>query len=196
MFVQAGPRNEEESGLKYIHVSDFTEDSGHRFLEDYTKCLNSGQDLVPIVIDSYGGQVDALTLMIDLIKSSPIPCATICLGKAMSAGAILLSCGTPDLRFASPNSRIMVHNMSSLAFGKVHDIKVDTVEIERLQEQLFGIVDKNCKKKKNYFLNLLRKNNNSDLYLSPQEALKHGLIDHIKVPYFRMFPVMKSEIIV
>jgi len=173
-----------------IFVNDFTQSSAKLFYESFNNALTTGQKIIPVIIDSYGGSVDALVTMMEMIKSSPLPVATIAVGKAMSCGSFLLSCGTEGMRYIAPNSRVMIHHISSVSWGKMEDIKVETIEIERMQKLVFEMMDKNCGRKKNYFLNILKQRGNTDWYLTPQECLKHNLVNHIKMP------TLKTKIIV
>ena len=100
-----------------IRVKEFTEDSADEFEQDMSKAHNTGQPLVPIIIDSYGGQVYSLLSMISDIQNSDIPVATICVGKAMSCGAVLLSCGNDGMRYCDANSSVMIHDVSSMAYA-------------------------------------------------------------------------------
>ena len=77
-----------------IRVNEFDEDSAKEFAQQMSSAQSSGQSIIPVIIDSYGGQVYSLMSMIGNIKSSKIPVATIVEGKAMSCGAILFSFGT------------------------------------------------------------------------------------------------------
>ena len=74
-----------------IRVNKFDEKSAKEFQHQMAQAHNTGQKVIPIVIDSYGGQVYSLMAMISAIKHSEIPIATIVEGKAMSCGAILFS---------------------------------------------------------------------------------------------------------
>ena len=76
-----------------VRVNKFTEDAAKKFTQDMAAAHNSGQNIIPIVIDSYGGQVYALMSMISDIKCADLPVATIVEGKAMSCGAILFTFG-------------------------------------------------------------------------------------------------------
>lgn len=167
-----------------LYVNSFTEESAKQFYLDFNKALRHDQTLIPILIDSYGGYVDSLLFMMDLIESSPVPVATFAVGKAMSCGSILLTCGTPGMRFIAPTARVMIHNVSSATWGKHHDMAVDVKETERLQQVAFHKMAKNCGKPKNYFLDQLKKKGNTDWFLTPEDAKKHGLVNHVKVPIF------------
>jgi len=178
-----------------VYVNKFTEATAKQFYLDFEKAHSSGQEIIPIVIDSYGGAVDSLMLMIDVIQQSAIPVATICLGKAMSCGAFLLSCGKEGYRFAGPNSRIMIHHVSAATWGKVLDMDVSIEETKRLQNVVFKLMDKNCKKKEGYFLKKLKEKDNTDWYLTPEEALSHNLINEIKIPHFKTSVEVVSELV-
>jgi len=166
------------------YVNEFSEESAKQFFNDYTKAIRNGQNIFVTVIDSYGGFIDSLIFMMDIIDSSPIPVATVCVGKGMSCGSILLSHGTKGLRFISPNSRVMIHNVSSGSWGKQPEIQVDSDEVKRLQKTIFERMAKNCGKKKDFFLAELKKRGNTDWFLTAQEAKKMGIVDHIRIPTF------------
>ena len=74
-----------------IRVRKFDEVAAKEFSNSINKAQNSGQPIVPVVIDSYGGQVYSLMSMISDIRHSKIPVATIVQGKAMSCGPFCLA---------------------------------------------------------------------------------------------------------
>lgn len=166
-----------------VHVNSFDEPSLSKFRSEFGQANESGQDIIPIIIDSYGGEVYALLAMVDLIKACEKPVATIVLGKAMSCGAILLTCGDEDLRFAAPNATIMIHDLSLMALGKIEDVKAETKEGERLNRIIFDLMDKNIGAKKNTLLNTIRKSHNgTDWFLNSKQAKKLNIVNHIRVP--------------
>ena len=81
-----------------IRVRKFDEAAAAMFTKEMRKAQNTGQPVVPVIIDSYGGQVYSLMSMISDIKYSNLPVATIVQGKAMSCGAILFSFGHSIIR--------------------------------------------------------------------------------------------------
>lgn len=165
-----------------VYVNNFDESTVRSFFEGMSLAENSGQGIVPIYIDSFGGDATSVMAMIDIIESCRIPVATISLGKSMSCGAFLLGAGTPGARFAAPTSSIMMHHIWSGTHGKTQDMKSDVSETERIQEILFGKFDKYTKRKKNFWLKELKNRGNVDWYLSPQDALKLGIVDHVRLP--------------
>jgi ATP-dependent Clp protease protease subunit len=169
---------------KVVLVNKFTEESAKQFREDFFTAINTGQKIIPIVIDSFGGGVYSLLSMIDTIKSSPVPVATIATGKAMSCGQMLLSFGAEGLRFASPTATVMMHDVSTGVHGKIEEVKADVKEGERLHRLIFTMVARNCGKPDNYFLDMMDKNHHADVYMDAEECKKHNLIQHIRVPKF------------
>ncbi|MFA5024150.1 MAG: ATP-dependent Clp protease proteolytic subunit [Patescibacteria group bacterium] len=169
---------------KYItaYVNEFTEESAKIFYNDLRTAAANEQSILPVIIDSYGGYCDSLLSMLDCLLNYPGKIATITMGKAMSCGSILLACGSAGMRYASPNSRVMVHNVSAVAWGKVPEMKVSVDESARLEKQIFHIMAKRCGQEKDYFLDLMKKNGNVDIYLTPDMALKHKIVDYIRVP--------------
>ena len=143
---------------------------------------STGQKVIPIVIDSYGGQVYSLMSMISAIESADVPVATIVEGKAMSCGAVLLSFGEHGLRFADPNATVMIHDVSSGGYGKIEELKADVKEAERLDEKIFTMMARNCGKKDDFFKKKVFNKKHADWFMDAQEAKRHGLVNHLRVP--------------
>jgi ATP-dependent protease ClpP protease subunit len=152
------------------------------FNEEFNKALSTNPKVIPVVIDSYGGDVYCLLELISLFQSSPVPIATICNGKAMSCGAMLFMFGHENLRFMSEHATLMIHEVSAFSFGKVEEIKTDAHETERLNNLIFKLTAKHLGKKENYFMELLHKHNHADIFMTAKEAKKHNICNHIGVP--------------
>lgn len=168
--------------LDYICVNEFTEESFYRFQHQFRKLEKSGQGIIPIQIDSDGGEVHALLGMISMIKSSPVPVATIVPAKAFSCGAVLASSGTPGNRYISQHGSILVHQISLGEEGKMSDVQNSLDYAEKLNKTLLSMLDENCGKEPGFFLKHLKGLANVDFYLKPKEAKKLGIVDHIGVP--------------
>ena len=163
-------------------VNKFDEESSKNFQNQIAQAHNTGQKVIPVVIDSYGGQVFSLMTMISAIKNSEIPVATIVEGKAMSCGAILFSFGEEGLRFMDPNATVMIHDVSSMDFGKVEELKAGAAEADRLNSIIYTMMARNCGKKDDYFMKIVDKKKHADWFLNAEEAKKHGLANHLRVP--------------
>jgi len=169
-----------------IRVRKFDEAAAKAFSETMASAQNTGQPIVPVVIDSYGGQVYSLMSMISDIKYSKIPVATITQGKAMSCGAILFSFGTEGYRYMDPDATLMIHDVSSMGWGKVEEIKADAVEVERLNQKVYRMMATNCGQPEDYFLNNLRYKSRADWFLEAKECKKHNMANHLHIPELKI----------
>lgn len=165
-----------------IRVNKFDEDAAKKFALEIGQAHNTGQKVIPVIIDSYGGQVYSLMSMIAAIKHAEIPVATIIEGKAMSCGAILFSFGTQGYRFMDPDATLMIHDVSSMDFGKVEELKAGAQEADRLNAKVYRMMAQNAGKKDDYFLKIVDKKKHADWFLDADEAKKHGLANHLRVP--------------
>jgi ATP-dependent Clp protease protease subunit len=165
-----------------ITVNKFDEKSAKEFQQQVAQAHNTGQKVIPVVIDSYGGQVYSLMSMISAINHAELPVATIVEGKAMSCGAILFSFGEQGMRFMDPDATVMIHDVSSMAWGKVEEVKVSADETERLNQKVYTMMARNCRKKDDYFLKIVHKKGHADWFLDSAEAKRHGMANQLRVP--------------
>ena len=135
---------------------------------------------IDLYIQSPGGSVYAglsIADCINLLDKQGIKVNTIGTGMVASMGAYLLSAGT-GVRKATKNCRIMVHSVSSgTGYSTVHDQRVHIKETEFLQKQLMLDIVNNSKGK--LTIEELNAKSERDWHMSPDEAIKTGLIDAI-----------------
>ena len=165
-----------------VTVNKFDEESANEFATLISAAQNTGQKVVPVVIDSYGGEAYSLLSMIATLKSSSIPVATIIKGKAMSCGALFASFGEEGLRFMDKDAVLMIHDVSTMAFGKVEELKADAREAERLNKKLYTMMARNCGKSDSYFLDLIHDKGHADWFLEAEEAKEHNIVQQLRVP--------------
>lgn len=164
-----------------IWVNDFTENNARAFVKQLEYQSAQGPDCpIIIYIDSKGGEVYALLTMIAAMEQVPNQLVTVALGKAMSAGAILLAHG--DIRYASEHAAIMIHEVSAGTVGHIDDLNVQHTNISQLNEKIMKMLAKTCKIKGG--APALKKTlaKARDLYLTADEAVKFGIVDHIGIP--------------
>jgi ATP-dependent protease ClpP protease subunit len=176
-----------------IRVRKFDESSANDFANKMNKAQNTGQPVVPVIIDSYGGQVYSLMSMISDIKHSNIPVATIVQGKAMSCGAVLFSFGTEGHRYMDGDATVMIHDVSSMGWGKVEEIKADAAETERLNKKIYHMMAENCGHHKDYFLDIIHEKGHADWFLDIDETRKHNLANHDHVPTLKITANVKFD---
>jgi len=168
--------------LKTIWVTEFNEESAKEFATEMHLAHNTGQPVIPVIIDSYGGEVYSLLSMIAEIRSSELPVATVVKGKAMSCGSFLAAAGTRGYRYCDPESTYMIHEVSSMAWGKTEEIKADAAETDRLNRRVFRLLADSCGQPANYFSDLVHNKNHADWYVTPSQARKHCMVDHVYLP--------------
>ena len=165
-----------------VRVNKFDEESAKDFATQISLAHNTGQKVIPVVIDSYGGQVYSLMSMISAIKASELPVATIIEGKAMSCGAVLFTFGEEGMRFMDPDATIMIHDVSSAQWGKVEEIKASAAETERLNKKIYTMMARNCGHSDDFFIDKVHERGRADWYIESDEAKKLKLANHLRTP--------------
>ncbi|MDO8522999.1 MAG: ATP-dependent Clp protease proteolytic subunit [bacterium] len=174
-----------DNGYCEVLVNKFTEECAKQFREEFLfEAEKSREKPVITLIDTYGGAIDGLATMVETMESVPNQVITVCVGKVISAGAILLSFG--DKRFCGPHSRIMIHEcLYGPPTANIHEVVELSKEALRMNEYWLGKLAENCKIKGGYLgLKRLLKNSNDDrtIHLNAAEALKFGIVDYIGIP--------------
>ena len=130
---------------------------------------------IHLYINSPGGVVTAGMAIYDTMRYISCDVNTLCIGQACSMGSFLLAGGTKGKRFSLPNSQIMIHQPSGGAQGKASDIEIQAKLILDMRRRLNQIYADNTGQK----LSVIEKAMDRDNFMTPDEALKFGLIDHI-----------------
>jgi len=130
---------------------------------------------VYMYINSPGGVVSAGLAIYDTMRYVSCPVATLCLGQAASMGALLLTAGTKGMRYALPNSRIMIHQPSGGFRGQATDIDIQAREVLRLKAALNRILSEHTGQS----LECIVGHTERDNYMNADEAMGFGLIDRV-----------------
>ena len=132
---------------------------------------------INLYVNSPGGSVTAGLAIYDTMQYVKPQVSTICLGQAASMGAVLLAAGAPGKRFAVPNARIMIHQLSGGFSGQATDIEIQAKEALRLKKRLDEILSKHTKQP----MERIAKDTDRDYFMGPGEAKEYGLIDEVIV---------------
>ncbi len=130
---------------------------------------------ISLYINSPGGSVTAGMAIYDTMQFIAPPVVTLCVGQAASMGAFLLAGGAKGMRYALPNSRMMIHQPSSGYQGQITDMDIHVREGQRLKKVLNRILAENTGNS----LARVSAATERDNFMSAEEALKFGLIDRI-----------------
>jgi len=129
---------------------------------------------INLMINSPGGDVHEMFAIIDYIESLDVKVNTICRGKAFSAAAIILACGTGS-RSMSKRSTVMLHQSSSFLGGKMSDITAYLDNVRNLESSIYKILAEKTNKDAKFWKMQMK----SDMYLTAEKSKELGLIDEI-----------------
>jgi ATP-dependent Clp protease protease subunit len=131
---------------------------------------------INIYINSPGGDITALFAIYDTMQFIKNDIATICLGQAASAAAVLLAAGTKGKRLALPHARVLLHQPSGqVGYGQVTDLELAAAEIQRMREILDGILSDHT----GQTIEKIHVDTDRDFVMEAQEALEYGIIDQV-----------------
>ena len=133
---------------------------------------------ITLYINSPGGYVSAGLGIYDTMQHIKPDVQTICVGSAISMGAVLLTAGAAGKRFALPNSRVMMHQPSGGAGGQSSDIQIHAQEIVKTRSKLNDILASHCHRPAEEVLAKTER----DFFMSAEEALEFGAVDEILYP--------------
>jgi ATP-dependent Clp protease protease subunit len=135
---------------------------------------------ISLYVNSPGGDAYAGMAIYDTMQYVKPDVRTICIGMAMSAGAMILCGGAPGKRFALPNSKMMIHQGSAGFRGAPSDIQIQAKEVLATTRQMAEIVACHSGRTVDQVLQDIDRDN----FMTPQESRDYGLIDEIIVPRF------------
>ena len=184
MVVEQTPRGERAYDIysrllkeRVIFLTGPVEDYGANLIVAqmlYLEAENPDKD-IHLYINSPGGSVTAGLSIYDTMQFIKPDVSTLCIGQAASMGAVLLSGGAKGKRQALPNSRVMIHQVLGGFQGQASDIEINTKEILSIKKKLNEILSKHTGQK----VDKIVKDSDRDNFMSPDEAVKYGLIDAV-----------------
>ena len=130
---------------------------------------------ISLYINSPGGSVYAGLAIYDTMQFIKPDVQTICVGIAMSMGAVLLAGGAKGKRTALPNSKVMIHQVSSGFQGQATDIEIHAREIIDVRQRLDQILADHTGQK----LEKVSADTERDYFMSSAEAVEYGVIDSV-----------------
>jgi ATP-dependent Clp protease protease subunit len=135
-------------------------------------------ELLNLIVTSPGGDLNAAFALIDVMRGSAIPIRTIGLGQIASAGLMIFIAGDKDNRILTPNTSILSHQYSWGAFGKEHELFATVKEFDLTTKKMIAHYKKCTGLSDAKIREVLLPP--QDIWLSPTEAKKLGLCDHVK----------------
>ncbi|MBV9691930.1 MAG: ATP-dependent Clp endopeptidase proteolytic subunit ClpP [Ktedonobacteraceae bacterium] len=139
--------------------------------EDANKDIN-------MYINSPGGSIYAGLAIYDTMQWLRPEVSTVCMGMAMSMGAVLLAAGQKGKRYCLPNSTMLIHQPLGGAEGQAADIEITAREILRLRRNLYEIVAHHT----GQTVERIQQDSDRNYYLDAQQAVEYGLVDEVLTP--------------
>ncbi len=131
---------------------------------------------INIYVNSPGGDITALFAIYDTMQFIKNDIATICLGQAASAAAVLLAAGTKGKRLALPHSRVLLHQpYGQVGYGQVTDLEIAAKEILRMRDLLEEILANHTGQP----IERIHADTDRDFVMEANEALAYGIIDDV-----------------
>jgi ATP-dependent Clp protease, protease subunit len=130
---------------------------------------------ISVYINSPGGSVYAGLAIYDTMQFIKPDVSTICVGIAMSMGALLLAGGAATKRMALPNAKILIHQVSSSFQGQATDIEIHANEIIDVRRRLDEIIATHTGQD----LEKVRHDTERDYFMSSEQAKEYGSIDRV-----------------
>jgi ATP-dependent Clp protease protease subunit len=130
---------------------------------------------VSIYVNSPGGSVYAGLAIYDTMQYIKPDVQTICVGVAMSMGALLLAGGAHGKRMATPNSKILIHQVTGGFQGQATDIEIHAREIIDVRKRLDEIIAKHTGQP----MEKVQKDTERDYFMSSEEAKEYSIVDRV-----------------
>jgi ATP-dependent Clp protease protease subunit len=130
---------------------------------------------ISLYINSPGGSFSALTAIYDTMQYIRPDVATICMGQASSAAAVLLAAGAPGRRAVLPHAKVLLHQPSSRAQGALPDLIVQAKELARVRAEVEEILSRHT----GHPAAKIRDDTDRNKTFSAREAVGYGLVDEV-----------------
>ena len=130
---------------------------------------------VAIYINSPGGDMNGLFAIHDTMRYISPDVATICVGQAASAAAVLLAAGTPGKRYALPNARVLIHQPHGGAQGQSTDMELAVAEMVEMRRRMVDILVRATGQTAERIVSDIDR----DYIVRGDQAIAYGLVDHV-----------------
>ncbi len=161
---------------RVIHLTgEITDETAASIVAQLLHLEAMGDEDIQIYINSPGGSVSAGLAIYDTMQFIKPDVVTVCLGRAASMGAVLLSGGTVGKRSILPHSEVMIHQPSGGMDGQASDMMIAAEHIKEIKKILNGILSQNCHND----YEKVEQDTERDHWMGAKEALEYGIVDRI-----------------
>ena len=161
---------------RIVHlVGEVTDEMAASVIAQLLHLASLGEEDIHLYINSPGGSVSAGMAIYDTMQFIQPEVETVCVGKAASMGAVILSGGAKGKRVILPHSEVMIHQPSSGVAGQASEIVIAADHIKRTKQVLNELLAGNCGKT----VEEVTTDTERDYWMSAAEALEYGIVDRM-----------------
>lgn len=163
-----------ENRIVYM-VGEVTDDMAATVVGQLLYLASQGDEDIQFYINSPGGSVSAGLAIYDTMQHIKPDVATICMGRAASMGAVILSGGTKGKRYVLPHAEVMIHQPSGGMEGQAADLEIAAEHIRETKKVLNEILAENC----NQTIEKITESTDRDHWMRAKEAVEFGVADKV-----------------
>ena len=161
---------------RVIHmVGEVTDEMAASVVAQLLHLASTGEDDIYLYINSPGGSVSAGMAIYDTMQYITPDVATVCLGRAASMGAMILSGGAKGKRMILPHGEVMIHQPSGGMSGQASELLIAAEHIKETKQMLNELLSENCGRE----LAQVVQDTERDHWMRAEEALEYGIVDSV-----------------
>ncbi len=161
---------------RVIHlVGEVTDEMAASIVAQLLHLASLGDEDISLYINSPGGSVSAGMAIYDTMQYIAPDIVTVCLGRAASMGAVILSGGTKGKRAILPHGEVMIHQPSGGMTGQASELLIAAEHIKDTKHMLNELLSQNCNRPYEQVV----KDTERDYWLHAKDAVEYGVVDKI-----------------
>ena len=157
-------------------IGTVDEDTSKKFCENLLSLDKQNLDFIPVFIQSPGGDVDYLLMIMHTMEMCVTPICTVCMGYAASAAAVIFCMGSENMRIMGPSAYLMFHEYSAGIEGKGSDIACQNSHFLKIDKMINKKLEKHIGLECDFF------DTSNDMFLLAKDALKWNIATHVGYP--------------
>jgi len=178
-------QQQEKSGPKVVSLYGDIDEENARDVVHAMRILESGftgeyeKDAFELLVSTNGGSALEMFSIYDTIRmiKEKAPVCTVGLGKVMSAGVLVLACGSKGYRKIGKNCRVMIHGVASGYAGSIHSLENELEEVQWIQQQYIKLLAAETDMTEKHIKKLISRKVN--VYLTAEESVEFGIADEV-----------------
>ena len=175
--MEVNDANQPKNLKRVVYVGDLKNGAAQPIILAIMGFDMESSDPIRVIVNSYGGYIDEMFAIYDVIKTCTAPIATIGVGKIMSAGVLLLAAGQKGERRIARHATVMIHELSSSMWGKLYEMETDIEQYKKDQQRMMKALASECGCGVSVVRDLMA--THKDTYMTASEAKAFGIVDKV-----------------